>query len=167
MVRAILLASILILCQVQNSFAQNGNGISANINVDAQVIQSIELITVNAMQLANTQPGQGEIYVNPITSSNSAFMIAVGTPGSQFRLNYLPEKELTQVDGDGTLTFTYEISGNANEDQGTSELLEYDNRNLQFNSEGRFYIWVGGRINLQNAAPGNYEGDFTIEIDYI
>ncbi|HBX64927.1 MAG TPA: hypothetical protein DEG32_01730, partial [Balneolaceae bacterium] len=86
---------------------------------------------------------------------------------AEFRLNYLPELELTQIQGQGTLNFTYEISGNSEENQSTSELLELDNRNIRFNNEGRYYIWVGGRVNIENAPPGNYEGDFTIEIDYI
>lgn len=119
------------------------------------------------MRFENAQPGQREIYVNPINSVNAGFMIAVGTPEAEFRLFYLPERELTQIDGDGALTFEYEISGNDIEDQATSELLDADNRNIRFNSEGRYYIWVGGRVNLENASPGNYEGDFTIEIDYI
>ena len=150
-------------------FAQNdvNQTISAEVNVSAEVIQSIELITINTMQFGNAQPGQQEIYVNPVTSLNAGYMIAIGTPNAEFRLNYLPERELTQIDGDATLTFTSEISGNPIEDQATSELLELDNRNIRFNEEGRFYIWVGGRVNLENAAPGNYEGDFTIEIDYI
>lgn len=141
--------------------------VSANIRIDAEVIPSIELITVNSMTLGNMQPGQREIYVNPVNSLNAGFMIAVGMPDSEFRLNYLPERELTQSDGDATLTFTYEISGNTVENQSTSELLEVDNRNIRFNDEGRYYIWIGGRVNLENAEPGNYEGDFTIEIDYI
>lgn len=148
--------------------AQNQeSNISAQVNVNAEVMQSIELITVQSMQFGNTQPGQRIIYVNPINDLNAGYMIAVGTPDAEFRLNYLPERELTQIDGDGSLTFEYEISGNDVEDQATSELLELDNRNIRFNNEGRYYIWVGGRVNLNNAAPGNYEGDFTIEIDYI
>ncbi|MFD2532494.1 hypothetical protein [Gracilimonas halophila] len=148
--------------------AQNQeSNISAQVNVNAEVIQSIELIKVQSMQFGNTQPGQRLIYVNPINDLNAGYMIAVGTPDAEFRLNYLPERELTQIDGEGSLTFEYEISGNDVEDQATSELLELENRNIRFNSEGRYYIWVGGRVNLENAAPGNYEGDFTIEIDYI
>lgn len=143
------------------------DAVSGNIRVDAVVIPSIELITVNSMTFGNTQPGQREIYVNPVNSLNAGFMIAVGMPDSEFRLNYLPERELTQSDGNATLTFTYEISGNTVENQSTSELLEVDNRNIRFNDEGRYYIWIGGRVNLENAQPGNYEGDFTIEIDYI
>lgn len=161
---------LLIGLQTALLYAQNDDatGISAKINVSAEVIQSIELITVNSISFPSLQPGQREIHVNPANSLNAGYMIAIGTPDAEFRLNYLPERVLTQTDGGtATLTFTYEISGNIDEDQATSELLQLGNRNIRFNDEGRYYIWVGGRVNLENAAPGNYEGVFTIEIDYI
>ncbi len=162
-----ILISFLTFTQVLAQNEQSSQVFSATINVNAVVIPSIELITVNSMTFGNLQPGQREVYVNPVNSVNAGFMIAVGMPRSEFRLNYLQERELTQIDGDGTLTFEYELSGNIEENQSTSELLELDNRNIRFNNEGRYYIWVGGRLNLENAQPGNYEGDFTIEIDYI
>lgn len=144
---------------------------NAEINVSATVIgstqNSIELITVNTIQFGNAQPINGQININPINSLNAGFMIAEGNPEAEFRLNYLPDRILNQTNGNGSLTFTYLISGNDEEDQATSELLDLENRNLRFNAEGRYYIWVGGQIDLSNAAPGNYEGDFTIEIDYI
>lgn len=164
---SILLLLLFYSLQALHAQSDEKQGVTATVNVSAEVIQSIELITINTMQFGNMQPGQDEIYVNPINNLNAGFMIAIGTPDAQFRLNYLPERELTEIDGNGSLTFEYEISGNSEENQATSEILEYDNRNIQFNSEGRYYIWVGGRVNLENAAPGSYEGDFTIEIDYI
>lgn len=165
--RYTLLAILLILTSFLGVNAQDKDKISAQINVSAEVIQSIELITVNTVQFGDIQPSQKQIYVNPVNNLNAGFMIAVGTPGAEFRLNYLPERVLTQAGGNASLTFEYEISGNTEDDQASSELLEQDNRNIRFNSEGRFYIWVGGSVNLEEAAPGNYEGDFTIEIDYI
>ncbi|MBD3615487.1 MAG: DUF4402 domain-containing protein [Gracilimonas sp.] len=164
-----LIIALFIILGLQQAYGQSSedNRISADINVSAQVMQSIELITVNSIRFGDMQPEQGEIYINPITSLNAGYMIAIGTPESEFRLNYLPQRELVQTNGSSSITFTYEISGSSREDQSTSELLEIDNRNIRFNSEGRYYIWVGGRIDLQNAAPGSYQGDFTIEIDYI
>lgn len=152
---------------VEKSTAQNNDSITAEINVSATVIQSIELITVNSMSFGDIQPGQEEIYINPINNLNAGFMIAVGTPGAQFRLTYLKDRQLINSNGKGNLIFSYELSGNSEEEQSTADLLGFDNRNLIFNTEGRYYIWVGGRVDLRNAQPGNYSGDFTIEIDYI
>ena len=94
-------------------------------------------------------------------------MLAVGTPDVEFRLDYEPVKTLSRIDGPGSLSFQYEISANDIEDQSSSEVMDLENRSVRFNTEGRYYFWVGGRVNLTNAQPGNYEGDFTIEIDYI
>lgn len=161
---------IFVLCAVftaQDLYAQNANSISAEINVSANVIQSIELITVNSMTFGDIRSGQEEIYINPINNLNAGFMIAVGTPGAQFRLTYLKQRQLINSNGNGNLTFVYELSGNEIEEQATSDILESDNKSLIFNNEGRYFIWVGGRVDLRNARPGNYSGDFTIEIDYI
>lgn len=147
--------------------AQNSQEINATINVSAQIIQSIELITVNSISFGNVDPGQTEVNINPNTDPNAGFMIAVGTPGAQFRLEYLPQRALYNTNGGNNLAFTYQISGNTLEDQASSEIIQFNDRNLTFNAEGFFYVWVGGNVNIENADPGNYEGDFTIEIDYI
>lgn len=149
-------------------FAQTAdNQVSAQINISTEAVQSIELITVNTMTIGNTQPGQEIITVNPVTDLNAGFMIARGTPEAEFRLDYFTERRLTQIGGPGFLIFRYFLAGSVLEEQSTSELLDSENRTLRFNEDGMFYIWVGGEVNLQNALPGDYEGDFTIEIDYI
>ena len=164
-----LLIALFLVTGINTLLAQDVVNNSTSVNVSATVIgtNSIELVTVNTIQFGNTQPEDGLVYINPITSLNAGFMIANGNPEAEFRLNYLPQRILTQVNGNGSLVFNYEISGNSVDDQSTSELLDLENRNLRFNEEGQFYLWVGGQIDLSNAAPGNYEGDFTIEIDYI
>ena len=148
-------------------YSQESNQLSAEVSIQANVIQTIELITVNSMTFGNTQPGQEIIYVNPVNDLNAGFMIANGTPDAEFRLDYELDRQLVRIEGEGSLNFRYELSGNSIEDQTSSEIIDYENRNLRFNNQGTYYIWVGGEVNLTNAQPGNYEGDFTIEIDYI
>lgn len=150
--------------------AQESNpraSVTALVNISAEVVQSIQLITVNSMTFGNVQPGQLEIYVNPINDVNAGYMIAVGTPGAEFRLDFQQIRNLTNVEDEGFLTFQYELSGNDTEDQASSLAIENENRSIIFNEDGEYHIWVGGRVNIENATPGSYEGDFTIEIDYI
>jgi len=150
-----------------DTFAQKSSqSVEAKINISTTIISSIELITVKSITVGDLQPGQQEVYINSISDANAGYMIAVGAPGADFRLNFEKIRTLTQVNGPGTLIFEYELSGNNIEDQNSAETVE-DVRTLKFNSEGQFHIWVGGTINLRNARPGNYDGDFTIEIEYI
>ena len=162
-----LLILIIFFLIPSSTIAQDDTSVSAQLNINAEVTQSIELITVNPLSLENTQPGQVIITVNPINDLNSGHMVALGTPEAEFRLDYDLETRLDRIEGPGYLTFRYELSGNTIDDQSTSDIIQYQNRNLRFNNEGTFYIWLGGVLNLENAEPGNYEGDFTIEIDYI
>lgn len=147
--------------------AQDVTEISTKLSITVEAVQTIELITVNSLRIRDLQPGQQEIYISPTSSADAGYMIAVGTPDTEFQLTYFKDRELTRLGGDGSLRFSYEISGNEEEEQLNSELLDNENRNIRFNSEGFFYLWVGGKVDLSNAKPGAYVGDFTIEIDYI
>lgn len=146
---------------------QSGSNITTDIQVSATVIQSIELITVNAIRPGKLQPGQKEIDISPLYDASAGYMIALGTPGADFRLSFERERELYRTDGDGLIHFIYQVSGNDEENQAGSSLFLTENQNLKFNDDGRYYLWIGGNINLENAMPGNYHGDFTLEIDYI
>lgn len=138
-----------------------------NITVSATVQSSIELITIESMDLRNSDREDMTVRVDPLQSSSAGKMEARGTPGSEFRLVYLPQRELINTRGSGTLLFTYNIAGNHHDEQETAELLDQEGRDLEFNDDGEFYIWVGGHVNLSEAEPGSYEGEFTIEIEYI
>jgi hypothetical protein len=166
--KILLLAISLVIGYNKSIFAQKSSQkVETSIRIETTIVSSIELITVKSITVGNLQPGQEEVYINPISDINSGYMIAVGAPGADFRLNFERTRTLTQVNGDGSLIFEYELSGNDLEDQNSAELVSEDFRNLKFNTEGQYHIWVGGTINLRNARPGNYDGDFTIEIEYI
>jgi len=138
-----------------------------SIDVSAQVISSIEMITIQSMQLNGAETENNRIQINPQASANAGKMIAIGTPNSDIRISFLQQRELTRRNGSESLIFNYQLAGNAQDDQATAEILDSENRDFQFNSEGRFYIWVGGNVDISTATPGNYQGEFTLEIDYI
>lgn len=150
------------------SFAQGSTSSDRySIGVSARVVNSIEMITLRDMQFGPVQPGQQQISINPLQDSETGKMIAIGIPGSRIRVSFVRERTLTSSDGSSTLTFIYEIAGNDRDDQSSAELLQSENRNFDLNSEGEYYFWIGGQINIQDAKPGQYNGDFTIEVEYI
>lgn len=138
-----------------------------NIQVSAQVMGSIEMITIETLNFLDAERSDAIITVDPLNSSNAGKMIARGSPGTEFRLNYLREQELTNIYGNSTLFFTYQVAGSGIDDQATAEMLDQEIRDLYFNEDGEFYLWIGGFVNLSEAGPGSYEGEFTVEIEYI
>ncbi|MEX0769413.1 MAG: DUF4402 domain-containing protein [Balneolaceae bacterium] len=152
--------------------AQQRLDASVSIQVSANVVDpaeeaEIEVVTARGMDLRGASQEANIITVDPTLSFRAGKLVASGEPGASFRISYLPTRELSNVEGTGFLFFEYDVSGNNVDEQDTSELFEAETPPLQFNQDGDFYIWVGGRIDLANAAPGTYEGEFTLEIEYI
>ncbi|MGM0745673.1 hypothetical protein [Rhodohalobacter sp.] len=140
---------------------------NVSISVSATVSGTIEMITINTVDFDDIEQEGSVIRVDPIFGERSGKMVARGTPNAEFRVDYIRERELVNLDGEGIIFFNYEVAGNRIDDQETAELLDQDIRDLQFNEEGEFYFWIGGTIDMSDVNPGSYQGEFTIEIEYI
>lgn len=152
--------------QPDTATAQNSDS-DISINVSAEVVSTIEIITIQSMQLSGAEAKNDRITINPRNSANAGKMIAIGNPSSEIRISYLKQRELSQVQGAETLIFDYQLAGNTEDDQSTAQLLDRENRDFKFNGDGRFYLWIGGSVDISTASPGNYEGEFTVDIEYI
>ncbi len=143
---------------------------SVSIRASAEVIgRDIDLETISDMGIIDAQRTQGgdELYINPIFDSEAGIMRASGSPGAQIRVSFLEEMEISRREGGGSISFVYEISGYPGDNQRESELLTLIEHELLFNEEGEFYFYIGGRVDLSEALPGNYDGEFTMEIEYM
>ncbi len=152
--------------------AQNGNGnrTSVSIRASAEVIGGdIRLETISDMGIIDARRMQedDQVYINPVFDPEAGVMRATGMPNAMIRVSYLSEMEVTRREGPGVLYFQYELSGFPGDNQRESELLQTTDRELRLNEDGQFYFWIGGTINLSEAVPGSYDGEFTIEIEYI
>ncbi|MDZ7657749.1 DUF4402 domain-containing protein [Fodinibius sp.] len=146
---------------------QNGGSSRISISASAQVVESIEMVTLRDISFSPVQPSQQTITIDPLSDTNTGKMVALGNADSQIRVSFVRERTLTHDSGTNSLTFTYEIAGNDEDDQSSAEILQTDNRDLTLNGNGEYYFWIGGQVNVENAKPGNYNGDFTIEVEYI
>ncbi len=149
---------------------ENPGRASVNITATARVMsRDIELITISDMGILDASRLQDdlEVYINPIFDAEAGIMRASGAANAEIRVSYLAEMEVSRREGPGSLFFVYEVSGFPGDNQRESELLTETERELRFNEDGEFYFWIGGRVNLSNAQPGNYDGEFTIEIEYM
>jgi type 1 fimbria pilin len=122
--------------------------------------------TMRNMRFSEVQPSQQMISIDPLSNTETGKMIAIGDVNAQIRVSYIKQRTLTHPDG-STLTFTYTVAGNDEDDQSSAEILQSDNRDLTLNAEGKYFFWIGGQVNVENAKPGGYNGNFTIEVEYI
>lgn len=149
-----------------NPFHSKGQS-NFSINVKTAVVSSIELVTIQSIRLTKAKVLNNIISVDPLTSSNSGKMIASGTPNSEISISFIKRHKLTHSEGGSTLIFNYSVAGNDVNDQSSSELLDLQNRSMRFNREGKYYFWIGGSVDVSTALPGSYQGEFTLDIEYL
>jgi type 1 fimbria pilin len=148
------------------AYGQDDNTSRISIQATANVVKSIEMQTMRNMQLNEVQPSQQTISIDPMSDTETGKMKAIGDANGRIRISFIKQRTLTHPDG-STLTFTYTVAGNDEDDQPSAEVLKSDNRDLTLNADGEYYFWIGGEVNVENAKPGGYNGNFTIEVEYI
>jgi len=151
--------------------AQSGgnSAVSARVSITATatIVDAIEMTTLANITLGSSSIGSDEVFVNPQSDENSGKLMVTGRPNALISINYISQQQLSRMGGPESLTFRYFLSGNSTDNQINSETLDASRTNMRLGSDGRFYIWIGGMVNLQNAVFGQYEGEFSVEIEYI
>lgn len=160
-------AVLVTICLLTTSATAQNSDSEISINVSAELITSIEMITVQSMKLSEAEAVNSIIRINPQNSAFAGKIIAIGQPNAEIRVSFLEKRELTHNQSSSNLLFNYEVAGNSQDNQSSAEILERENRELKLNSEGEFFLWIGGSVDISTASPGNYQGDFTLEVDYI
>lgn len=164
-----LLFSVMLLLVFGSPWATAQENYSVSIRAMATVVEKseIELVTIKNLDLDLNRAVDEQIIISAKTDPEAGNMLVKGKPGAHIRITYLPEMELVNTTGAGSLTVFYEVYGYPGDNQTASEPLDAVDRMMRINPEGHYYLWIGGRINVKEARPGNYEGEFTIEIEYI
>jgi hypothetical protein len=140
---------------------------TVSIRVGLAIESAIEIETISNINLGRVQPGQGEVVIDPKSDPGAGLLKLSGRPDALIRISFAERRELIRVGGGGAIQFLYRLAGSTRDEQSTAELLELENRDLRMGPNGDYFIWVGGTVTLQGVVFGQYEGEFTIEIDYL
>ena len=160
--------SLLLLLSIPFGTAAQNLG-SISIKASATVIEQaeIELRTIKNIDLDESTAINGIITVDALTDAAAGVMVIKGKPNASFRITYLPQMVLTNAYNIGTLVVNYQVNGYPNDNQKAAMPLDAVDLLLHFNNDGLFYLWVGGRIDISDAREGNYDGEFTLKVEYV
>lgn len=140
-----------------------------NIKVSASVpdISEIDIIVVNSLAIDETKAVNGKLIVQPHKDAEAGMIRIKGSPLARFSILFMDFMELGNSDGEGNLRFKFNISGFPKDNQQASQYLDPLIRELNFSDTGEYFLWIGGEMNLTGINPGNYEGIFAFEIEYL
>ncbi len=137
------------------------------VSVSTTIVSAVELVTISNMNFGRLNMDANELRLDPKTDAGAGLMRATGRPNAAIRVSFLEQRELIRVGGGSTINFTYAVAGATTDNQLTAEPLSRENRTLNLSSTGEFYFWIGGFASIQNIQFGAYQGEFTIEIEYL
>jgi len=139
------------------------------VNVTVTVINNfpVQLTTLNNMKIPADIGNDNEIYISPVSSSFAGLLRANGIPDAKVRMSYMINELLWEENGNGTISIQYEMSGNDRWFQESSRLINTGEAVFNIGSNGIYYLWVGGYVNIVEAGVGRYHGKFTLEIEYL
>lgn len=139
------------------------------VNVTVTVLNKVpvQLITLNNINIPAGIESNKEIYISPVNSSFAGLLKAKGLPDAKVRMSYLIDELLPEENGNGNISIRYEMSGNERWFQESSVLINTGEAVFNIGSNGIYYLWVGGHINIVEAGVGRYHGKFTLEIEYL
>jgi len=140
-----------------------------NIKAKAEVIEKteIELITIKDMDIDASLAIDGKIHISAKADVNAGVMIVKGRSEAFIHVTYVPDVVIYNSTGKGKLTMHYEVNGYPSDNQSASEPIDAAERKLQISKDKKYYFWLGGYIDISKAQPGKYDGEFTLEIEYI
>ena len=139
---------------------------SAKISVSATVVGTIELITLQDIDIGVVTPSMEFIIVKPDEDQGAGLIKFTGQPNLGIRIIF--SQTVIMVAGDGsTLTVEYLVNGNKINEQGTSIPLLESPAEVVMNNDGEYFIWIGCQLDITKVVPGQqYDGDFVIEVEY-
>ncbi|MBC8191023.1 MAG: hypothetical protein H8E18_01460, partial [FCB group bacterium] len=139
---------------------------SRDLNVSATVVDQIEVVTLSDIDAGIVLPGQTEKLISPITDGGAGLLRLEGQANSSIQVSYSKQVTMTNLETNQPLLMNYLLSGNTENNQSASMLFTTNPENVSLNAEGIFFIWVGCRFSLKGLVPGQYDGDFLVEVEY-
>ncbi len=136
------------------------------LHISANVVDQIEVITIADIDAGIVLPGEEEKIISPITDAGAGVLRLEGQANSSIQVSYSQQVTMTNLLTNTPLLMNYMLSGNAENNQSSSLLFTTNPANVTLNADGVFYLWVGCRFSLTGLVPGQYDGDFIVEVDY-
>jgi hypothetical protein len=142
---------------------------TVSIRASATVVEKkeIELVTIKDLEINESMAINDIIVVSARMDPLAGKMMIKGKAGEKIRINYQRELSLDNSSRTGTIHFYYDIVGFLADNPLAAEIFDATEKTVTLSSTGEYYIWIGGRLDISAATPGNYAGEFTIEIEYI
>lgn len=151
--------------------------VSASINVTGRIVAEVSMQSILIESMYNPSFQQAnidmtQVIVDPVTDQagsvgGAGMLVTKGEPNRIFQVTIPQTVTLTNKDTGTTLNVRVKVSHNGIIDQSSSDYIRETVSAFQLNTDGEYYFWMGGEINVADVEEGEYEGNFLLEVEYV
>lgn len=142
------------------------NKADVKLNISATVVDYLEMITLANIDVGTVIPSEDILKLDPRTDQGAGLIKVEGRQNSSIQVAYSNRVEMVNIATNTPLTVMYTVSGNQGNSQSASEIFTTNPETAFLSSTGEYYLWIGCSFSLLDLVPGQYDGDFVIEVDY-
>lgn len=160
--------TIFLLLAFGLSFGQNSTTDQTNVSVSisATVMDQIQMITLSDIDVGTVIPSEGILRLDPRQDQGAGLVKVLGRKNSSVQITYSNQVEMSNIASNTTLLVNYSLGGYRENDQTASEVYTTNPVAVNLNGEGEYFLWIGCSFSLKDLVPGQYDGDFVLEVDY-
>ncbi|MCF6238153.1 MAG: hypothetical protein L3J79_04950, partial [Candidatus Marinimicrobia bacterium] len=125
-----------------------------------------EMMTLADIDVGTVIPSDDMLRLDPRTDQGAGLIKIVGRVNASIQISYSGQIEMVNLATSTSMTVSYSVSGNESSEQSLSELFTTNPETVTLNSNGEYYLWIGCAFSLLDLVPGQYDGDFVVEVDY-
>jgi len=144
---------------------QDGSA-KVRMSATANVKEFIEIITLADINVGTVIPTNEIMRLDPRTAQGAGILLIQGRAWSQAQVTFSNQVEMTNVTSNAPLLVEYFVSGNQENQQSGSLMFISNPQSVTLNGDGEYYLYIGCSFSLAEVQPGQYDGDFVIEVDY-
>lgn len=146
--------------------SETGDKTSVTVSISATVVDQIQLITITDIDVGTVIPSDDILRLDPHSDQGAGIIQILGRKNSSVQISFSDQVEMYNAIGNSNLLVNYSIAGFEESDQAASEVFTINPVTVSLNSDGEYYLWIGCSFSTNNLVPGQYDGDFILEVDY-
>lgn len=164
----LLVSSLFLLAESKSQTFNDTRKANLSVNATAIVRDNLQMLTIRNIDLIAPLVEENMILVSPMRSPFAGMFKIIGNPNARIRITFLQRETLVEFnEGIGKVNAEYNLSASFTDIQIQSTLLDLGEANINLSPEGLLFVWLGANLDLTTALPGNYQSEFTLELEYI
>ena len=140
---------------------------SSSIAINVTVVRGIEITSSSNLAFGTLVSGSGTHNIAPSDPNVGSFTFS-GQPNAT--VSVTTPSSVILSDGNGhSLNFNPAIpiwNTSNSQTAGSQQFAASNGGSADFGPAGALFVWFGGSLNTNGAAPGTYSGSYTIDITY-